>query len=83
MKDHATDLVSDSAFAKRHERWPEETPDTKEAYFIREIFDRESALKKKYSFRKLTRCLGHFPTPSAAQTAVRYAIFMLFFRWHP
>jgi asparagine synthase (glutamine-hydrolysing) len=31
--------VSDEDFARRSERWPEETPDTKEAYYIRDIFD--------------------------------------------
>lgn len=39
MKDHAAAVVSDEAFAKRAERWPVDTPDTKEAYFIREIFE--------------------------------------------
>lgn len=39
MKGHAAQEVSDEAFAKRAERWPHDTPDTKEAYFIRDIFD--------------------------------------------
>lgn len=39
MKEHAATVVSDDAFAKRAERWPEDTPDTKEAFFIRDIFD--------------------------------------------
>jgi len=39
MKEHAATVVSDDAFARRAERWPEETPDTKEAFFIRDIFD--------------------------------------------
>ncbi|PCH38098.1 glutamine-hydrolyzing asparagine synthase [Wolfiporia cocos MD-104 SS10] len=39
MKDHAAAAVSDEAFARRAERWPESTPDTKEAYWIRDIFD--------------------------------------------
>ncbi|GBE82012.1 glutamine-hydrolyzing asparagine synthase [Sparassis latifolia] len=39
IKDHATTIVSDEDFEKRAERWPENTPDTKEGYFIREIFD--------------------------------------------
>ncbi|KIY50934.1 glutamine-hydrolyzing asparagine synthase [Fistulina hepatica ATCC 64428] len=39
MKDHAAALVSDEAFAARATRWPRDTPDTKEAYFIREIFE--------------------------------------------
>ena len=34
--------MSDDAFEKRAERWPESTPDTKEAYFIRDIFDSPS-----------------------------------------
>lgn len=43
MKDHAAAVVSDEAFAKRTKRWPVSTPDTKEAYWIREIFDGEQA----------------------------------------
>lgn len=39
MKNHAAVVVSDEAFEKRIERWPESTPDTKEAHYIREIFD--------------------------------------------
>ncbi|KAI0957371.1 asparagine synthetase [Taiwanofungus camphoratus] len=39
IKDHAATAISDDAFEKCAERWPESTPDTKEAYFIREIFD--------------------------------------------
>jgi asparagine synthase (glutamine-hydrolysing) len=39
MKEHAAALISDEAFSKRGERWPAETPDTKEAFYIREIFD--------------------------------------------
>ncbi|KAG5653973.1 hypothetical protein H0H81_008841 [Sphagnurus paluster] len=39
IKEHAEAVVSDEAFAKRTERWAEGVPDTKEAYFIREIFD--------------------------------------------
>lgn len=39
MKAHAEETISDSDFAKRAERWPVDTPDTKEAYFIREIFE--------------------------------------------
>src|ERR1700685_2475533 len=39
MKGAASSFVSDEAFAKRAERWSMDTPDTKEAYYIREIFD--------------------------------------------
>jgi len=35
----ASQTVSDEDFAKRHERWPETTPATKEAYFYRSVFD--------------------------------------------
>jgi asparagine synthase (glutamine-hydrolysing) len=49
MKDHAAAIVSHEAFTKRAERWPESTPDTKEAYYIRDIFD--SALLKRCTGR--------------------------------
>ncbi|KAG7092334.1 asparagine synthetase [Marasmius oreades] len=39
IKDHAAAVVSDEVFEKRAKRWPGSTPDTKEAYFIREIFE--------------------------------------------
>ncbi|PPQ70959.1 hypothetical protein CVT24_009959 [Panaeolus cyanescens] len=39
MKEHAAQAVSDEAFAARHSRWTSDVPDTKEAYFIRDIFD--------------------------------------------
>jgi hypothetical protein len=45
IKDHAAAIVSDKDFAKREERWPIDTPDTKEAYYIREIFDGERFLE--------------------------------------
>jgi hypothetical protein len=41
LKDHADRAILDEIFEKRSERWPEETPDTKEAYFIRDLFDSE------------------------------------------
>ncbi|KAF8628427.1 hypothetical protein AX15_003948 [Amanita polypyramis BW_CC] len=39
LKDQAASAVSDESFSKRAERWPESTPDTKEAYYLRHIFD--------------------------------------------
>ncbi|KAF8557237.1 glutamine-hydrolyzing asparagine synthase [Imleria badia] len=39
IKDHAAAVVSDEVFAARADRWPVDTPDTKEAYLIREIFE--------------------------------------------
>lgn len=40
MKDEAARVVSDEKMAKAAERFPEATPDTKEAYWIREIFEK-------------------------------------------
>jgi hypothetical protein len=39
IKDHAASTVSDEKFADRASRWSLDTPDTKEAYLIREIFE--------------------------------------------
>ncbi|KAI3617088.1 hypothetical protein CBS9595_002997 [Malassezia furfur] len=39
MKEHAEKTVSDEKFAERAQRYPIETPDTKEAYMIRELFE--------------------------------------------
>jgi asparagine synthase (glutamine-hydrolysing) len=39
LKDHADRAIADEIFEKRSERWPEDTPDTKEAYFLRDLFD--------------------------------------------
>lgn len=41
MKEHAEKSVSDEKFAERAQRYPVDTPDTKEAYMIREIFECE------------------------------------------
>jgi len=39
LKGHAEKSISDESFARRSERWPQEIPDTKEAYYIRDVFD--------------------------------------------
>ncbi|CAK5277437.1 unnamed protein product [Mycena citricolor] len=39
IKDYAESAVSDEDLAKGAERWPSDVPTTKEAYFIRQIFD--------------------------------------------
>lgn len=39
MKEHAEKAVSDEKFAERASRYPVDTPDTKEAYLIRELFE--------------------------------------------
>lgn len=53
MKEQADTAISDETFAKRQERWPTDTPDTKEAYYIREIFDSSwSCFALSYSWLK-------------------------------
>ncbi|KAF9367724.1 asparagine synthetase, partial [Mortierella sp. AD011] len=39
LKDTALVKVSDEEFAKASERWPKDTPQTKEAYWYREVFE--------------------------------------------
>ncbi|PWN91812.1 putative asparagine synthase [Acaromyces ingoldii] len=39
MKDYAESHVSDAKYAERKQRYPVDTPDTKEAYWIREMFE--------------------------------------------
>ncbi|KZS99052.1 glutamine-hydrolyzing asparagine synthase [Sistotremastrum niveocremeum HHB9708] len=39
IKDHAAAVVSDEKFAARATRFPSDTPDTKEGYYIRETFE--------------------------------------------
>lgn len=38
IKENAASSVSDEVFAQRAEKYPIDTPDTKEAYYIRDIF---------------------------------------------
>lgn len=62
MKAHAEATVSDTDFAKSAERWPVDTPDTKEAYFIREIFDSMCHLTRIHSVLFLS-CPHPTPRP--------------------
>ena len=41
MKEHSSEIITDEQFEKRAEKWPKDTPDTKEAYYIRQIFEGE------------------------------------------
>ncbi|KAF3283399.1 asparagine synthetase [Orbilia oligospora] len=41
LKDTAASVVSDEDFAKRGELWESDTPDTKEAYWYRQMFDEQ------------------------------------------
>ncbi len=69
MKDHAAAVISDAEFATVAERWPENTPDTKEAYLIRQIFDGKVS-SVFWSFI-INDSAGLFPTKTASDTAVR------------
>lgn len=73
MKEHAAEIVTDEQFETRAERWPKDTPDTKEAYYIRQIFD---GLFFPLSSLAHQSNLGDdpdlFPSPAAAETAVRW-----------
>ena len=78
MKDQAASTVSDEDFAKRAERWPKDTPDTKEAYFIRDIFDCKSTpIFPNNNYHNLISdpsffYPAQFPSQAAADTAVRW-----------
>jgi hypothetical protein len=39
LKAQAENAIPDELFEKRFERWPVDTPSTKEAYYIRDVFD--------------------------------------------
>lgn len=39
VKDFTASAVSDDDFAQRAQRWPVDTPDTKEAFYIRQVFE--------------------------------------------
>jgi len=39
IKNHAAQTVSDAKYTARTQRFPVDTPNNKEAYFIRELFD--------------------------------------------
>ena len=74
MKEHAAQVVSDEEFAKREEKWSFDVPDTKEAYFIREIFDGTNKWPHLIFWRMFANSilgLGLFPSETAARTAVR------------
>ena len=55
--------MSDAAFEKRAERWPESTPDTKEAYFIRDVFDSASLPSSRNDLLSYDFALRAPPSP--------------------
>lgn len=80
MKEHASHVVSDEAFAKRHETFPEDTPDTKEGYFIRETF--ESLFPSKAAASTAVRWIprgdwGCASDPSGRSVAIHNAAYDL------
>jgi asparagine synthase (glutamine-hydrolysing) len=90
LKDHAERAISDEMFNKRSERWPKETPDTMEAYFMRDIFDSEFLWR--LSARSLTALSYRFVPlgdRSANSRSVRITVFVNHFpclspyRWIP
>ena len=54
MKEYAAQAISDEKFAESKERYPVDTPDTKEAYWIREVF--ESYFPSDSAARTAVRC---------------------------
>merc|ERR1712100_242020 len=40
LKNYAESIISDAEFELRHERFPDETPQTKEYYFLRSMFEK-------------------------------------------
>ncbi|KIO32448.1 hypothetical protein M407DRAFT_66595 [Tulasnella calospora MUT 4182] len=80
MKEHANHHVSDEAFAKRHETYPDDTPDTKEGYFIRETF--ESLFPSKAAASTAVRWIprgdwGCASDPSGRSVAIHNAAYDL------
>ena len=51
LKAQAESAVSDDVFEKRHERWSDNVPDTKEGYYIRDIFDGKPQVSMPISIR--------------------------------
>ena len=70
MKEHAAEIITDEQFENRAEKWPKDTPDTKEAYYIRQIFEGRFFLSSQ-SFSSDIE-LDLFPSTAAAETAVRW-----------
>ena len=51
LKAHAENAIPDELYEKRLERWPVDTPSTKEAYYIRDIFDSKLPLEFYYVYQ--------------------------------
>ncbi|KAI9601681.1 hypothetical protein H4Q26_001514 [Puccinia striiformis f. sp. tritici PST-130] len=57
LKAHAEQLITDEQLSSAHDRWTLDTPTTKEAYFIRQIFEKHfpSEAAAKTSVRWIPR----------------------------
>lgn len=67
MKDQAAATVADGVFANRADRYPVDTPDTKEAYWIREIFEGASDPLRRYSLTVTSVIIRSLPVGSGCQ----------------
>lgn len=77
IKDHAASLVTDAAMAGAAERWPTDTPDTKEAYLIREIFDSKSLFFLSFAFRLAFQLVAALPLLAPNPPIVLLFLFLL------
>ncbi|KAJ7582913.1 asparagine synthase [Mycena floridula] len=78
IKDHAASVVSDEELSKASGRWSESTPDTKEAYFIRQIFDSHfpSRAAEETAVRWIPRGdWGCAPDPSGRSVSIHNAAY--------
>ena len=74
IKANADSVIPDDVFEKRHERWTSDVPDTKEGYYIRDVFDGGFFLRRSFPTLKSAphrRDTGLFMSEAASQTAVR------------
>lgn len=85
MKNHAGEVVSDEAFAKRDERWSFDVPDTKEAYLIRDIFDSRFFFFWRMNKHKIKRIAQVYSLPRLqpgllyGKFATGFHLFLTFF----
>lgn len=79
IKDNAAAFVSDKDFVKRAERWPVDTPDTKEAYYIREIFDGKRYLEVNQFEVHVLIFARSFPLRSRSEDCSTVSLGQLFF----
>ncbi|KAG0142212.1 hypothetical protein CROQUDRAFT_662850 [Cronartium quercuum f. sp. fusiforme G11] len=80
LKAHAEQMISDSNLSEAGQRWSIDTPETKEAYFIREIFERHfpSEAAAKTAVRWIPRAdWGCNSDPSGRSVKIHSAAYAL------